>query len=292
MRLIYLCLIALLISGCEKELQFNNPDFKPKLVVNGFVSTDSSANIGLSRSTSTLTQPSKTLLGGKAKVLVLKDELLLYSDSLTVQNGMLPVPFKPIMGSIYELRVSHNNLPTIRAIDTVPLSKPLITIDTLKDEGASYRLVIKIKDQIETNRYAINLNFIGKELQGIDSISQVYPITFTSSDKIFLSNIRTIATGRQLAIFNDDTWNGTERSIELIFDKLLLEYPNFLPEWVELEVKGISANMYDYYIELNNNTHVYGGPLASISRVVGNVSDGLGAFCFYTESVTRLELPQ
>ncbi len=292
MRLIYVCLITLVLLGCEKELQFSNPDFKPKLVVNGFVSTDSTANISLSMSTSTLTQPSKTLLGGKAKVLILKDELLLYSDSLTLRNGMLPVPFKPIVGSIYELRVSHSNLPTIIAIDTVPLSKPSITIDTLKDEGTSYRLVLKIKDHIETNRYTINLNFRSKELQGIDSISRLYPVTFTSSDKIFLSNIKTIATGRKLAIFSDETWNGTERSIELIFDKSLLEYPNVIPEFVELNVKGISKNMYDYYIELNNNSHVYGGPLSSVSRVVGNVSDGLGAFCFYTERMTQLKLPQ
>jgi hypothetical protein len=291
MRLIYLCLIALSISGCEKELQFDNPEFQPKLVVNGFVSTDSIANIGISRSTSTLSQPSKMLLAGKVKVLVLKDKLLLYSDSLALQNSMLEIPFKPIMGSHYELQVSHNDLPTIRATDTVPLSKPSVTISALTDEGTSYRLVLKIRDQMEINRYAINLNFRGKEQQGADSISKGYPITFTSSDKIFLSSIKTIATGSQLAIFNDETWNGTERSIELIFDKSLIQYPDFTPELVVLDVKAISKAMYDYYIEVNNNTHVYGGPLASVSRVVGNIDNGLGAFCFYTESVTQLQLP-
>jgi hypothetical protein len=291
MRLIYLCLIALSISGCEKELQFDNPEFQPKLVVNGFVSTDSIANIGISRSTSTLSQPSKMLLAGKVKVLVLKDKLLLYSDSLALQNSMLEIPFKPIMGSHYELQVSHNDLPTIRATDTVPLSKPSVTISALTDEGTSYRLVLKIRDQMEINRYAINLNFRGKEQQGADSISKGYPITFTSSDKIFLSSIKTIATGSQLAIFNDETWNGTERSIELIFDKSLIQYPDFTPELVVLDVKVISKAMYYYYIEVNNNTHVYGGPLASVSRVVGNIDNGLGAFCFYTESVTQLQLP-
>jgi len=291
MRLIYLCLIALAISGCEKELQFDNPEFQPKLVVNGFVSTDSIANIGISRSTSTLSQPSKMLLAGKVKVVVLKDKLLLYSDSLALQNSMLKIPFKPIMGSHYELQVSHNDLPTIRATDTVPLSKPSVTVSALTDEGTSYRLVLKIRDQMEINRYAINLNFRGKEQQGADSISKGYPITFTSSDKIFLSSIKTIATGSQLAIFNDETWNGTERSIELIFDKSLIQYPDFTPELVVLDVKAISKAMFDYYIEVNNNTHVYGGPLASVSRVVGNIDNGLGAFCFYTESVTQLQLP-
>ncbi len=291
MRLIYLCLIALAISGCEKELQFDNPEFQPKLVVNGFVSTDSIANIGISRSTSTLSQPSKMLLAGKVKVVVLKDKLLLYSDSLALQNSMLKIPFKPIMGSHYELQVSHNDLPTIRTTDTVPLSKPSVIVSALTDEGTSYRLVLKIRDQMEINRYAINLNFRGKEQQGADSISKGYPITFTSSDKIFLSSIKTIATGSQLAIFNDETWNGTERSIELIFDKSLIQYPDFTPELVVLDVKAISKAMYDYYIEVNNNTHVYGGPLASVSRVVGNIDNGLGAFCFYTESVTQLQLP-
>lgn len=291
MRFIYIILLAVVFAGCEKELQFDNPDYKPKLVVNSFTSADSFVNINLSKSTPTLTQPSLALLAGKAKVLILKDELLLYSDSVLVSNGNLPIPFKPIEGSIYELQIGYENLPTIRATDIVPTTRPNVRVDTIKEEGENYRIIFYIADNTESNRYAVNLSVTGKELDGTDSLATRYPVAFTSSDKIFLSNIRTLANGRELAIFNDDTWNGTERRIEFVVDKATLDIPDFNPQHLELDIKDISKTMYEYYIDVSTNTHVYGGPLASVSRVVGNVEQGLGAFCFYTESVSKLRIP-
>lgn len=290
MKNLYFLLLAIVAIGCEKELQFSNPDYKPKLVINGFTSVDSFINVSVSKSTSTLTQPSLQLLDGKVKVLVLKDRFLLFSDSVRVINGNVLVPFKPIEGSEYELQVGYGDLPTIRATDMVPSTRPIIRIDTLKDEGDKYRLVFFINDNIEANRYVVNLNVKGKESNGFDSLNMTYPLGFTSSDKIFLSNIRTVANGRELAIFDDETWNGTERKIEFVIDKQSLDLPEFRPKHIELWVKDISKIMYDYYIEVNSNTHVYGGPLANVSRVEGNVEQGLGAFCFYTESVSTMSL--
>lgn len=291
MRIGYILLLAFVLVSCEKELSFDNPDFKPKLVLNGFTSSDSTLSISLSKSTPTLVEPSLKLLSGQAKVLLLKDGLLLLSDDIPISSGRLLMPYRPIEGSTYELQVSHEDLPTVRAIDSVPLAKPQISIDTLKEEGINNRLIFSIDDKLEDNRYMITLNLVGKELQGTDSVSRTYPIVFASTDKTFLSNIRTVANGSEFAIFSDQTWNGNTRQIELIFDTNLIESPDFTPKYVDLEVKEISKTMYDYYISVNSNTHVYGGPLASVSRVAGNVEQGLGAFCFYTQSTTRLVLP-
>ncbi len=291
MRYWYIYIIALVAVGCEKDLDFDNPDYTPKLVVNGFTSADSLLSINISKSTPTLTEPSMELLTGKTKVLVLKDELLLYSDSVILKDGKVIVPFKPIEGSTYELQVGYAGLPTIKAIDNVPTSRPQVRVDTLLEEENKYRLVFYLKDSPEQNRYVINLRVHGKEKVGLDSIQASYSVPFNSSDKIFLSNIRTVANGRELAIFNDETWNGTERRIEFLIDKTSINLSNFKVQHLELDVKDISKTMYEYYIAVNSNTHVYGGPLASVSRVVGNVEQGLGAFCFYTESATILTLP-
>jgi len=291
MRTITSILIILSLMGCEKELQFDNPDFKPKLVINGFMSADSTVSIGLSKSSSTLSQPSLKLLSGKAKVLILKDKFLLFSDSVNIQNGMIQLPFKPLEGSKYEVQVSKEDLPTIKAIDTVPQSRPIAAIDTIIADGSGQKMIVRINDDVRENRYLLSIKLKGRELIGLDSLDKSYNVSFTSSDKIFLSNIQTVANGSEVAICNDETWNGSERRIELFFDKILLEHPDFKAASVQFHIKDISKTMYNYYIAVNANTHVYGGPLANVSRVKGNVEQGLGAFCFYTESVSSVALP-
>lgn len=279
------------LIGCEKQLPFDNLDFVPKLVLNGFLSSDSTMNMSMSKSSSTLTDPMLNLLRGKVKVLVLKDGLLLMSDSVALQSGRLLLPYKPIGGSTYEVQVGYNGLPPIRAKDAVPNTKPDFSLDTITDEDENYRVFIQLKDVLDTSKYALSINVVGKEKVGQDSIAKRYPIAFTSTDKLFLSNIRTVSTGRRLAIFSDETWNGNERNTELVFKKGLIKHPNFEPSEIEVVLKIISETMYNYYIDVNNNTHVYGGPLASVSRVSGNVEQGLGAFCFYTEAVRQRKIP-
>ncbi len=291
MKKCFYIIMGFALLGCEKQLPFDNLDFEPKLVLNGFLSSDSTMNMSLSKSTPTLIDPSLSLLKGKVNVLLLKDGLLLMSDSVTLQNDKLLLPYKPIVGSTYELQVGYNGLPPIRAKDLVPNTKPDFSLDTITDEDESYRIFIQLKDVLDTNKYTLSINVVGKEKVGQDSILKRYPIAFTSTDKLFLSNIRTVSTGKRLAIFSDETWNGNERKLELLFKKNLVEYPDFEPSEVEVVLKIISESMYNFYIDVNNNTHVYGGPLASVSRVAGNIDRGLGAFCFFTETAAQRKLP-
>ena len=118
-----------------------------------------------------------------------------------------------------------------------------------------------------------------------------YSTTFTSSDKSFISNIRTIADGRSYALFADEPWDGSRRNIEVILPSTLPLYPDFSPKDVQIELRLLSPTMYAYYLDLQYNTNVYGGPLASASSINGNVEQGLGAFCFFTKSVLEIPLP-
>lgn len=288
-HILYIC-IVLLFSNCEKELQFSNPDFEQKLVINGFENSDSLMKIGVGFSSSTLSEPSLNNVNGLGDLLVLKDGLLLYSGGIAIQNGEMTIPYKPLKGSYYEIQLAYGELSPIRAVDTVPQNTPVMLIDTVISQENRYRINLALDDGEEGDHYLLTLRYNGKELVENDSVDVSLPLTFESSEKIFLSNIRTVADGRYFAIFDDNGWNNTSRNIELLIGNKVAERPNFTPKEVVVELKNISKNMYDYYIDINNNTNVYGGPLASISRVTGNIDNGLGAFCFYTQTVRTKRL--
>jgi hypothetical protein len=287
---IYIACGLLLFSACEKSLPYNSEGFTPKLVINSFNSSDSLMKIGVSLSTSTLKTPSMYELAGKCKVLLLKDNLLLLSDSLELAKGEIILPFKAVPGSIYELQLSHSDFPSIKAIDSVPLEIPELYIDTLLKNAVYYTFKVRVKDFSTLQKYQFQTLIHGKEFIDSDSIETTYSLPFSSTDKIFISTIRTVAGENTFALFGDELWNGQERNIDLRILKNDILKPNFTPNYVEIILSNLSLNMYTYYASLLQNNHVYGGPLSSVTDLNGNIDQGLGGFYFYTQNVQRLDL--
>jgi hypothetical protein len=85
--------------------------------------------------------------------------------------------------------------------------------------------------------------------------------------------------------------NGTTRQFEIQIAKSTLYTSGYIPEDILLQVNSVSETMYSYYINLLENTHIYGGPLSSVSRQNGNVEQGLGVFCFYTAARDSVTIP-
>lgn len=287
---LYISCGMLIFSACEKSLPYNSEGFLPKLVINGFNSSDSFMQIGVSLSTSTLKTPSMYELGGKCKVLLLKDNLLLLSDSLNLVKGRISLPFKATTGSTYELQLSHRGFPSVKATDSVPLHIPELYIDTVIINTVYYTFTVRIKDNITPQKYQFQTIIHGKELIGSDSIETTYSLPFSSTDKIFISTIRTVASENTFALFSDELWNGQERNIDLRILKNDILRPDFTPEYVEIKLSNLSLNMYNYYASLFQNSHVYGGPLSSVTDLNGNIDQGLGGFYFYTQHIQRIDL--
>jgi hypothetical protein len=277
-------------SACEKSLPYNSEGFTPKLVINGFNSSDSFMQIAVSLSTSTLKTPSMYELEGECKVLLLKDNLLLLSDSFDLVKGKIILPFKATTGSIYELQLSYGDFPSIKAIDSVPLEIPELYIDTLLRNAVYYTFNVRVKDFSTLQKYQFQTLVHGKELIDSDSIETTYSLPFYSTDKIFISTIRTVAGENTFALFGDELWNGQERNIDLRVLKNDILRPNFTPKYAEIILSNLSLNMYTYYASLLQNNHVYGGPLSSVTDLNGNIDQGLGGFYFYTQNMQRIEL--
>jgi hypothetical protein len=276
--------------SCEKELPLGKATFTKKLVVNAFNEADSLLKVNVSQSVSLLETPSTNEFNGKAKVLVLKDGLILFNDSIQLSNGGFRLPYKCTRGSVYELQVAYKDFPTVRAKDSVPQINPNITIDTLVNSSDSKKLVFKLIEPVGSHRYYLQLFSKGKEWNGLDSIEVTKRLNYKSDDKIFISNILTISSDNSFSLFDDGLINGTTKSVSLNISNSDLNLDRYNASEIIVSLSEVSRNMYEYYLNLLENTHVYGGPLASTSLVNGNIDQGLGAFCFYSKTIQTVKI--
>mgnify|MGYP000583795445 CR=1 FL=1 len=276
--------------ACEKELPLDEATYTKKLVVNAFNEADSLLKVNVSESTSILGTPTSDGFNAKAKVLVLKDGAVLFNDSVQLVNGNFTLPNKCNRQSVYELQIAYKDFPTIRAKDSVPYINPRVTIDTLINSSDSKKLIFKLKEPIGSHRYYLQLFSKGKEWNGVDSIEITKRLNYKSDDKIFISNVLTISSDNSFSLFDDGLINGTTKNISLNISNSELNIDGYKASEIVLSLSEVSRNMYDYYLNLLENTHVYGGPLASTSLINGNIDQGLGAFCFYSKTVQSVRI--
>lgn len=277
--------------SCEKDIPLGNEVFKKKLVINSFNRADSFLSVNISESVNILGIPSSSKLSGDAKVLVLKDGLILFNDFIKVDKGNFTIPFKCLRQSVYELQVAFEGYPSIRAKDSVPLLDPVFEIDTLISQLNGHKLIFELNDPVQRNNYYLQLFAKGKQWNGTDSLEVTKALNYIADDKIFISNLLTISRDNSFSLFDDELINGNTRKMSLKIDNSDLYRKGFVASEIILKLSNVSETMYVYYLNLLENTHVYGGPLASTSRENGNIDQGLGVFCFYSNTTRKVKIP-
>ena len=280
-NIIVFCLIILL--SCDKQIPYDNINFKSKLVINSFNQSDSLLKIKLDESFKLLGNPSSDKLNSAIKIKLFRDSLKIIDGTFWVEDGEVILPHKVTDGSTYHLSAELENYPSIHANDQVPLNNVSISLDSINEGLVYYQLDMTIEDPLFENYYVLDLSLSGKELILNDSIYKNYPVTFSSIDKIFLSSIQTISEGSKMVLFEDDLFNGTDRSISIRIPKDSVDISRFKAHSLNVRLKSASKSMYKYYIMLIQNNHVFGGPLYFEGQIEGNVDGGLGGFYFYNE---------
>jgi hypothetical protein len=288
------CLIffsVIVLWGCEKQIPYKNSDFEKKLVVNATLEADKYIVVSVSSSVNPVQNPTLNNIDGEVTYLLLEDSIHLDFNTLNLNEGLFFINYKPKPGSIYELQIACENYPSVKMIDTVPLEKPIFKIDTLIKQNTDYKLKFSLQDNAAKQIYMVAINVVGREIRGTDTLITSKVVSFLSNDKVFLKNINNATSYGSFGIFDDQIFNGSMKVIELEFTEKQLVASKFIPEKIELRVSNISQTMFDYYVGLLENNHIYGGPLATYSLNNGNVQDGLGLFSFYNSNVAEIAIP-
>lgn len=280
----YLFIISLLIGlcSCEKQIPLTKFDFNEKLVLTSYNNTGENISLWVSHSVNSVSIPKLDDIHGMAKVLLKEDGNIVFFNSILVEKGRLELPALVQHGSTYELELEFEEYPPVLATDIAPTMQPDVSLVSLVEYGDKYKTTFRLQDQNSEEFYLAELYVTGKQKVGPDSVHKSFPVNFSSPDKVFISNISTVASSSNFGVFNDGLFNGGSRDIGLIFNKSDMAHPNFTPSEVKVRLSSISKTMYQYYIDLLENNHIYGGPLASYSFNTGNVEDGLGIFSFYS----------
>jgi len=275
-------LLLVVLFACEKEVPLGDLEFEKQLVLNAFLEKDSVLRVGISRSVETLETPSQNNFNDSVHILLKKDGLVLWNQATDVQDGVATIPYVARSGSTYEIQVAAESYPSVLAIDSVPNNPGLIQSDTILESENSYEYKFDLMDPQGLNKYRLQLITYTKYWDGQDSIVQGHLTNFSSKSKKFISNFLTLLGESPYVIF-DDLSLSTRETVSLNVNKSEIE--SFPGRAFKLEVRlsTVSETFYNYNLNVIENTHVYGGPLASNSRENGNVVQGLGVFCFFSQ---------
>lgn len=269
--------------SCDKQIPYDDVNFKPKLVLNAFNYPDSLLKLKFDESFKLLGSPSIQKLSTPVNIQLFKDSISIIDDVFWIEEGEVILPYSVEEGSLYQIKANVVDYPSIESSDRVPLDNVKLILDSMSTGTVFYHLDVTINDPSMDNFYVLDLSVIGKQSLLNDSIIKHYPIRFSSKDKIFSSTIQTTTEPSNRVIFNDELFNGLNKKIGLRIQKDSLAHSGFRPQKIYVRLKSVSESMYNYYLMLIQNNHVFGGPLYFEGQIEGNVNGGLGGFYFYNQ---------
>lgn len=285
-------IIALLgLVACERQIPLKNIEFEQKLVINSLNTSDQFIHTYVGSSVNSVNIPELDDVRGDALVLLKEDDFVVFYDTVIIHNGLIPFNVVAEKGKTYQFEMALDGYPSIRAVDSVPLYNPQLRDLEIFDQSDRYQVRLSIDDVPLQTRYMLEILIEGYMVENGDTVYHERSIDFYSSDKVFVTNINTVNKASSFALmddvlFADRTWTLDVNLARQDIDQLDIE-----PTEVKVRMSCISEAMYDYYLGILENNHIYGGPLAMRALNNGNVIQGLGLFSFRTLSEETISLP-
>ncbi|NEN22158.1 DUF4249 domain-containing protein [Cryomorpha ignava] len=303
-------LLLLLLSGCEKYLDFEGEDATPRLVLNGAFTTDSIFSVQLSNSSGYIDKnPLNTIAYGQVLVYGENGEII---DSLHhTENGIYTGSVLASANSSYSVVANAGSFGTVSAQDYIPVAVPIVHWDTATTSVTEYdytssRLQIEftINDPAGINNFYV-LEVYNTQYYYVSTIydpntgnmtyDTVYydqPIRdrmyFSTSDQILLSESdlaidATLYYSSGLS-YSDALFNGKSQTFRILVES------NYYGDNgnLELHLKSSSEAYYSYARTLEKYFYTEGDPFAQPVQVFSNIENGFGIWAGYSVAVVEL----
>ncbi len=297
-------------SSCEKYLNYEGEDAKPRLVLNGTFTPDSVFSVELSNSSGYISKGSlNTIPYGKVAVF---DNNGQFWDSLKhTTNGIYKSTQTASANKSYTVKASAGNLGTVWASDDIPAAVPISSWDTVSTYFTEYdytqqRLQIDftindpgssenfyVIELYSTQEYYLSYQYdpnTGTSI--VDTVFYQQPFrslySFSTADPVLLSEIQVgIGETRYYAnslSFSDALFNGETQTFRIVLDYYLGEAN------IDMELKSCSQAYYKYKRTLENYTYSEYDPFSQPVQVFNNIENGgLGIWAGYSTTVVRIE---
>ena len=295
------CLLAVLNSSCEKEIDFNNKYKNPKLVLYSLLSTNDSIEIKLSRSMNIIDNANIITIND-ASIEIYEDGQLLPVPVTAKGKGLYTVPYIPKEGKKYRIVASNEGLKTIESEVVMP-KKPVIReipINVRTSEEIMNEKTINFSlnfddDPNEDNYYLLKFEYIWPAehqdyYQRFNDYYYYASIDF--SDRV---SARTSGffNGRQV-YFSDEYFNGKNYTFnfsttnygmydifrhygysEVEEDDSVEPFPGYELKLV-VHFATISKDFYQFLKSYDDHSEAEDMPLSEPVMVKNNITNGLG----------------
>ncbi|MEP7237433.1 MAG: DUF4249 domain-containing protein [Ferruginibacter sp.] len=285
-QLIFLVILSMFFSSCEKNIDFDLKYADPLLVVDAQVENGQAPTVALSRSLSFFSEISVSILANS----------FVHNAEVTMSNGTQTHKFKeyavPLGNgySIYYYSIDSSNLATAFVGE---LNKQYNL--TIKVDGQVYiakttiPALTKIFDSLWTKPAPSNVDTSKRVLM----VRAIDPPGLGNYVRYFTKkNSERFLPGFN-SVFNDEVVDGTtyQGQVDQGIDR-----NNPLPtgddrffargDTISFKLSNIDKTTYNFWNTWEFNQQSIGNPFSQPGKVLGNISNGaLGAFCGYASKV-------
>ncbi len=268
--------LCLLITSCEKVIEFDIPEAEPVLVLNGYVGMNELVEINVSTSLSYLEGGSPQTFSELSSIELYKDGVFLEDLELIEPDFGRYASTNPISSTgLYEVRASAADYESVMAVTQVPEVLENIQVETLNifsDGQAEYELSF---DEPPSEGDYYHMLVVTPE----SDFQPAFAIEFSSNSEVFISSgFDFDLEGENFifeeGIFTDELVNGTNV-------KIRFKAQSGLPKEVQLVKCSEDYYFYHRSIIAYNNSE---GPFSVPVQVYTNVENGLGAVAGYNFS--------
>lgn len=290
-NLLIISIIFYSVASCEKEIELDEDQIKPRIVVNSIFSANDTLWINLSESRDILYTNNGTSFNGKLPAITDATAQLLDNNNNVLANFThtlngdyyVASPL-PVAGNTYKIEAQHPNFDNVSSQSYTPSIVSILSMDTIR-LGDRFNIDVVINDDpAEANYYSISI------MSQITDTYEIEPGVFeTNTNRYFewicSKDINIVGSSsdetgdncsREL-IFSDKTFNGENYNF-----KVKTFIYNQVDSYIVV-LKSISEDLYKYNSSINKYNQTTDNPFGEPVQVYSNIENGFGVFGGYSE---------
>lgn len=299
-KILYFLFGLILLNSCIKEIDIPIEYTDPKLVLNGFFTSDSLWNVHLSAS---------KYIYSSGEIPVIPDATIIIMDQDGSNIVLVPqgdgyyrsTTQYPQPGHTYTIQVAKAGYETITStattINQVPLKSVELGEKVLIDSYEYRKIRIKFDDPSETNFYRINFKQSMKEpdwntVDELDSIWTSYPnwVMYQDANNSLESGYSSTSS----MLISDYYFNGNEHTIDVFVDDYYFQNGYYDEQNAHLVIEFHTVSMEYYYfassLENYNNSDEFALFASQPVQIFTNIENGLGVFASYASQLDSIKM--
>ena len=284
---IILILSALTLSNCTKQIDFDEQDIAPRIVVNSLFTNDSVWSAHISRSVGVLDNTSYTTIDD-ASVNIFDENANLVTTLTHQGNGLYtsPTGVSPLPDQSYTLEASASGYESVNATNFIPPAVDIFQLDTVTSTNSNDETILEATITFQdppnvSNYYMLEVLVKGtwESWEG-DSIEFREPLEI-SCDDINVETVNRFNFGGfentyLYLMLKDQNFDG--ENYALTFSVINYAELKEMELFGEIRLVNTSEAYFNYLTSFNMYQRTINNPFATPVQVYSNVNNGMGIF--------------